>query len=123
MLGQSLLVKSVNLRGLGEASCGDDFTGDSLNRRLPSPRQKESRSFARKGARDSAADPASGSVDHRDFVLQHHLWSPCSGKHHTALMVQSSASISAYSLLIAVRSVTPRDWTIYPWWPCNITNG
>src|SRR5260370_42522282 len=44
-------------------------------------------------------------------------------KHHTALILQSLASISSYSLLTAALSVTPRNWIMYPWRPGRITNG
>ena len=38
------------------------------------PVRKSLAPSTRKGACDSAADRASGSVDHRNLVLQHHLW-------------------------------------------------
>ena len=39
------------------------------------------------------------------------------GKHQASLVLQSRASISSYSLLMAARSVTPTNWTKYPWGP------
>src|SRR5207244_1204907 len=45
---------------------------DRFDRRLTSPGEKNLGPFARKGTCDSAADRASGSVDHRNLVLQQH---------------------------------------------------
>src|SRR5262245_47180960 len=72
-----LFVESVDLRGLGGSSGGNDFLSDSLDRCPVPPGEKKLGPLARKGACDSAADRASGSVDHCNLVLQHHLWSPC----------------------------------------------
>src|SRR5262252_3795889 len=74
MLVHGLLVESVDLRRLGGSTGGNDFPGDSFDGCQVAPAEKEPGPFRRKGTRDSAADLASGSVDHRNLVLQHHLW-------------------------------------------------
>jgi len=73
MLVHSLLMESVYLRRLGGSAGGNDFFGDSVNGRLATSGEKELGPLTRKTTRDSAADPASGSVDHRNLILQHHL--------------------------------------------------
>jgi hypothetical protein len=74
MLVHSLLVESVDLRRLGGSAGGIDFLGDRVDRCPVAPGEKELGPLSRKGACDGAADPASPSVDHRNLVLQHHLW-------------------------------------------------
>src|SRR5258708_24931019 len=74
MLVHGLLVKSVDLRRLRGSAGGKYFLGDRLDRRLEAPGEKKLGPLAREGACDSTADRTSGSVDHRNFVLQHHLW-------------------------------------------------
>src|SRR5687767_15591392 len=76
MLVHRLLVESVDLRGLGGSSGGNDLLGERFDRCPESPGEKELGALRRKGARDSAADRASGSVDHRNLVLEHHLAFP-----------------------------------------------
>ena len=72
----SLLVESVDLRRLGGSAGGNDVLRDRFDRCPEAPGEKERAPLARKGARDSTADCPAGSVDHRDLVLQQHLWSP-----------------------------------------------
>src|SRR5258708_35036185 len=72
-----LFVESVDLRRLGGSSGGNDFLGDGFDRCPVAPGEKKLGPLARKGACDSTANCASGSVDHRNLLL-HHLWSPCS---------------------------------------------
>src|ERR671919_1114848 len=74
MLVHGLLVESVDLRRLGGSTDGNDVLGDNFDRCQGAPGEKEIGPLSRKGACDSAADRASGSVDHRNLVLQHHLW-------------------------------------------------
>src|SRR5918996_1372545 len=74
MLVHGLLVESVDLRRLGGSTGGNDVLGDNFDRCQGAPGEKEIGPLRRKGACDSAADRASGSVDHRNLVLQHHLW-------------------------------------------------
>src|SRR5216683_6649426 len=74
MLVHSLLVESVDLRRLGGSAGGNDFLSDRFDRCPEAPGEKKLGPVARKGACDSTADRTSGSVDHRNFVLQHHLW-------------------------------------------------
>src|SRR6266508_583176 len=74
MLLRGLLVESVDLRRLGGSAGGNDFLGDSFDGCQVAPGEKEIGPLRRKGACDSAADGAPGSVDHRNLVLQHHLW-------------------------------------------------
>src|SRR5918996_5209711 len=74
MPAHGLLVESVDLRRLGGSAGGNDVLGDSFDGCQVAPGEKKIGPLARKGARDSAADRASGSVDHRNLVLQHHLW-------------------------------------------------
>ena len=70
----SLLVESVYLRSLGGSAGGNDLLGDDLDGCPAASRQKDAGPLSSKGTRDSAADPAPGSVDHRNLVIQHHLW-------------------------------------------------
>src|SRR5256885_5687641 len=70
---QSLLVESVDLRRLGGSAGRKDLPGDGFDGSQVASREKELGPLPRKGARDSAADPASGSVDHGNLILQHHL--------------------------------------------------
>src|SRR5262245_35154222 len=72
MLVDGLLVESVDLGRRGGSSGGNDFLGDRFDGRSLAPGKKEPGPLARKGARDCAADRASGSVDHRNLVFQHH---------------------------------------------------
>jgi hypothetical protein len=74
MLVHSLLVESVNLRRLGGSAGRNDFLGDSFDGCPVASGEKKLGSLARKGACDTAADRASDSVDHRNLILQHHLW-------------------------------------------------
>ena len=69
-----LFVESIDLRRLGGSAAGNDFLGDTFDRCQVAPGEEEIGPLSRKGPCDSAADPASGSVDHRNLVLQHHLW-------------------------------------------------
>src|SRR5882672_11938815 len=73
MLVHGPLVKSVDLGRLGGSAGRVDFVGDSFHGRPLSPGKKKTGSLARKRACHSAADRASGSVDHRNLVLEHHL--------------------------------------------------
>src|SRR4029453_18838288 len=76
MLVYALLIESVDFRRLGGSSGGYDFLRDRIDRCPEATRQEEPRSLARKGARDSTADRTSGSVDHRNLVVEQHLWFP-----------------------------------------------
>src|SRR4029453_2697227 len=76
MVVDSLLLESVDLRRLGGPTGGNDVPGDRFDRRQAAPRQKHLGPLGPEGACDSAADPASGSVDHRNLVLQQHLGFP-----------------------------------------------
>jgi hypothetical protein len=72
MLIHGLLVESVDLRRIGGSAGGNDVLRDRIDRCPEAPGEKEIGPFRRKGACDSTADRASGSVDHRNLVLQHH---------------------------------------------------
>src|SRR6266487_4267916 len=74
MLVHGLLVESVDLRRLGGSAGGNDLLGDRFDGCQVAPGEKQLGPLARKGACDSAADGASGSVDHRNLVRQQHLW-------------------------------------------------
>src|SRR5258708_2940881 len=74
MLIHSLLVESVDLRRLGGSAGGNDVLSDRFDRRSLAPSEKKLGPLMRKGTRDTPADLASGSVDHPNFVLHHHLW-------------------------------------------------
>jgi hypothetical protein len=69
MVVHGLLVECVELRRLGGSTRGNDFLGDNFNWCQSAPGEKEIGLLEREGACDGAADPASGSVDHRDLVL------------------------------------------------------
>src|SRR5688572_13118172 len=74
MLVHSLLVEHVDLRRLGGSADGNDVIGDRFDRCPLAPGEKNLRPLARKRACDRTADRAPGSVDHRNLVVQHHLW-------------------------------------------------
>src|SRR5438874_2012291 len=76
MLVYGLLVEGVDLRRLGGSAGGDDVLGDRFDGCHVAPGEKQIGPLRRKGACDGAADGASGSVDDRNLVLQHHLWLP-----------------------------------------------
>src|SRR5207245_10408705 len=90
----SLLVESVYLRRLGESAAGNDFLGDNFDGCPVASREKKLGPLTRKGTRDSAADPASGSVDHRNPVLEHHLSLFCASpiQRRTARLSRRSSS-------------------------------
>src|SRR5215468_7325451 len=81
MLVQSLLVEGVYLHRLSRSAGGNDVLGDRFDRRPLAPGEKKLGSLARSGARDSPADRASRSVNHRNLVPQHHLCNPCFGRY------------------------------------------
>src|SRR5882762_4462316 len=68
------LVETVakEIVSVGGSADGNDFLGDGFDECPVASREKKLGPLARKGACDSTADRASGSVDHRNFVLQHH---------------------------------------------------
>src|SRR5712692_7955413 len=74
MLVHSLLVESVDLRRFGGSAGGNDVLGDRFDRCPEAAGEKKLGPLSRKGACDSTADPTSGSVDHRNLVLEDHLW-------------------------------------------------
>ena len=74
MLVHRLLIERVDLRRLGGSAGGSDVLGDHFDGGQVAPGEKHLGTLRRKGACDRAADPASSSVDHRNLVLQHHLW-------------------------------------------------
>ena len=76
MLVHSLLVENVHFRRLGGSASGNDVLSNHFDRRQVVPGEKHLGPVGRKGACDSTADGASGSVDHRNLVLQHHLRFP-----------------------------------------------
>ncbi len=69
------LVERVHLRRLGGSAGGDDLLGDGGDGCPAAPGEEELGPLGGEGACDGAADRASGAVDHRDLVLQHHLGS------------------------------------------------
>src|SRR6266568_5842434 len=73
MLVYSLLIESVDLRRLSGSAGGNDFLGNSFDGFLAASREKKLGPLTRKGLRDSAANPASGPVDHRNLILEHNL--------------------------------------------------
>src|ERR687897_2169138 len=70
MLVHGLLLERVDLRGLGGSARGNDVLGERIDRCPEAPGEKDLGALSRKGACDSAADRASGSVEHRNLVLQ-----------------------------------------------------
>jgi len=67
-----LLVENVDFGHLGGAVGGHDVLGDRFDRCPVPPGEKQPAPLSREAACDRTADRASGSVDHRDLVLQHH---------------------------------------------------
>jgi hypothetical protein len=72
----TLFVEGVDLRRLGRSSGGNDLLGDNFDRCQVAAGEKELGPLRRKRACDRAADRAPRSVDHRNLVVQHHLWFP-----------------------------------------------
>ena len=72
MFVNGLLVERVDLRRLGRSARGNDVPGDELNGCEGAAGEEETGSLGREGVRDGAADRTTGSVDHRDLVLQSH---------------------------------------------------
>src|SRR6187399_2270762 len=75
MLVDRPLVESVDRRRLGESVAGNDVPRDGFDRCQAAAREKEPRARTREGARDRGADRTSGSVNYRNFFLQHQLLS------------------------------------------------
>src|SRR5262249_12954230 len=73
-----LFGESVDLCRLGVPTGGNDLLGDSVNRRQVASGTKDLGPLTRKGACDSAAECAYGTVDHCDFFLEPHLWTSLS---------------------------------------------
>jgi hypothetical protein len=73
MLVDSLFVGSVDLRRLGGSASGYDSLAIASTSARLRPVRKNSCPLARKGARNSTTDGTTGSVDHGNFVLEHHL--------------------------------------------------
>src|SRR4029453_2957602 len=69
----SPLIKNVDLRRLGGSASGNDVSSDLFDGCQAAPGEKQLGPLAREGEGNSAAYGAAGSVDHRNFVLQHHL--------------------------------------------------
>jgi hypothetical protein len=74
MLLHGLLVDSVDLRRLGGSAGGNDLLRERFDLRPLAPGEKNLGPLARKLACDSASDGASGTVDHRNLVLEDHDW-------------------------------------------------
>src|SRR5262245_34829158 len=72
MLVHSPLVERVDLRRLGGSASGNGVLGYRFDWRQAPTGEKKLCPLARKGACDSAADRASGSVDHSVLVLKQH---------------------------------------------------
>src|SRR5215831_5356211 len=112
MLVQSLLVESVYLRRLSRSAGGNDVLDDRFDRRPLAPGEKKLGSLARSGARDSPADRASRSVNHRNLIAQHHLWFPCFGFPglKTASVVATASASTSYAAAVMRRDAvsTPR---------------
>src|SRR6187397_1636625 len=69
-----LFVESVNFCNVGGIAGGGDLLTDDLYGCPVVPGEKKRRPLARKCARHGTADRTSRSVNHRDLVLQQHLW-------------------------------------------------
>src|SRR6266545_3246463 len=107
MLVHGLLVESVDLRRLGGSTCGNDVLGDSFDGCQVAPGEKKIGPLRRKGACDSTADRTSGSVDHRNLFLQHHLWFlSVPGWPHIRLVCRR---LIALTLRLAFAFEEPRD--------------
>src|SRR5258708_28714724 len=119
MLVHRLLVESVDLRRLGGSAGRNDFLGDSFDRCQVAPGEKKMGTLRRKGTRDSAADPTSGSVDHRNLVVQHHFVSPkcpsaSSGTHQQTTISPARLRTAAATSCPAAGASSPRDFWVAP---------
>src|SRR5215510_12544176 len=74
VLFHCLLVKRIDLRCLGDSAPPDDVCRNRFHLAKVASTQKELRALPSERAPDSAANVPSGSVDHRNLVLQNHLW-------------------------------------------------
>jgi hypothetical protein len=63
-----LLVEGVDLGRFGGSAGGDDVLGDGFDGCQVAPGEEDLGPLGREGACDSAADPASGSVDTRVII-------------------------------------------------------
>src|SRR5262245_59392252 len=120
MLIYSLLVESVDLGRLGGPAGGNDLRSDRFDRCKFVPGEKSLGPLTRKGARDSAADAASSSVDHGNFVAQHHRGTPFSVRQLTlacrspesgdrALLVAGAALPHYFSQLVMLHFLNIRE--------------
>src|SRR5262249_30955737 len=69
----AFFVEGIDLGRLPGSTGRHDVLDDRFDRSPQAPGEKDLGPLARKGACHRAADGASGPVDHRNFVLQHHL--------------------------------------------------
>jgi hypothetical protein len=74
MLVHGLFVESVDFRDIGGSARGSDVPTDNFDGCPVAPGEKKRGTLARKRARHGAADRTSGSVNHRNLVLQQHRW-------------------------------------------------
>src|SRR5262245_14392948 len=79
MLGDGVLVESIDLRRLRQSAAGNDLLRDRFDRCPEASGEKNPGPLARKGACDSTAGATSGSVDDSILALWDHsedlLWS------------------------------------------------
>src|SRR6267143_7166492 len=103
MLVHSLLIESVDRRRLGGSASGNDVPSDRVDRCPEAPGDKKLAPLARKGACDSTADRTSGSVDHRNLVVQQHTWfPPCFLTYRFSVSANAAASDARNATTLAV---------------------
>ena len=71
MIVDGLLVERVDLGRLSGPTARNYLLGNDFHRRPAPPGEEDARSLTRKGPCDGATDRPAGSVDDRDFVVQH----------------------------------------------------
>jgi len=76
VLVDGFLVKSVDFRDLGHASCGGNPPGHFVKLGESPPGKEDLRSLTCEGAGYRAADRTTASVDHSVLVLKQHFDSP-----------------------------------------------
>src|SRR6188474_2061666 len=96
MLGDGVLVESIDLRRLRESAGGNDLLSNRFDRRPEASGEKNPGPLTRKGACNSTARATSGSVDYSILALKYHEISYCLGFRRS---VWNTCSLWSYSML------------------------